>query len=454
MKLSPEDHRRLYESLCQAYTQKFDLEQMVRYGLNEKLDDIVGGETIRQIIFRLIDWAETRGKLDNLLNYVSLDEERVENQELQTTIKDILAKLKDSSLSKRSPLAPLEKGGNDIKVTPSGGNDIKVTPSGGNDIKVTPSGGNHVKVTPSGGNDIKVTPSGGNDIKVTPSGGNDIKVTPSGGNDIKVTPSGGNDIKVTPSGGNDIKVPLTKGDLGGSGSNFTENLPNGVKLEMVAIPAGEFMMGSYESRDEQPIHKVRLKEFYMGKYPITKAQYQAVIGNNYPKFEEQDKPVTSIGWNKASDFCRRRLSEMTGKNYKLPSEAQWEYACRAGSTSKWCFGDDESQLKYYAWYGSWNPFGGAKSVGQKKPNDWGLYDMHGNVWEWCEDHWHDNYENAPTDGSAWIDKNSKCKVLRGGSWGINPYYYCRSASRIDFFAGVNSNDDFGFRVVCVSGRTL
>ncbi len=224
-----------------------------------------------------------------------------------------------------------------------------------------------------------------------------------------------------------------------------------IKLEMIAIPAGEFMMGSNESDNEKPIHPVKLKEFYIGKYPITQAQYQAIMGENPSRFKGENNPVERVSWNNAQEFCQK-LSAKTGKQYKLPSEAQWEYACRAGSKTKWCFGDDESQLTNYAWYRD-NSQNQTHPVGEKKPNNWGLYDMHGNVWEYCEDDWHKNYQNAPNDGKPWIDNSSKYPVQRGGSW-FNLPNNCRSASRNILLARDDFFDDDGFRVVCVSGRTL
>ncbi|MGK7942944.1 MAG: formylglycine-generating enzyme family protein [Microcystaceae cyanobacterium] len=228
-----------------------------------------------------------------------------------------------------------------------------------------------------------------------------------------------------------------------------EDLGNGVNLEMVLIPAGNFMMGSNERDREKPIHNVVLEAFYLGKYPITQAQYQAVMNNNPSYFKGKNKPVETVSWQDAQEFCRK-LSERTGKIYQLPSEAQWEYACRAGNQGKWCFGDNKAQLGDYAWYDS-NSNGQTHPVGQKKPNNWGLYDMHGNVWEWCEDDYDDNYSSTPTDGSSYKGGNKKCVVLRGGSWGFNPLN-CRSAYR------GNGTCDYrnlliGFRVVCGVGRT-
>jgi formylglycine-generating enzyme required for sulfatase activity len=223
-----------------------------------------------------------------------------------------------------------------------------------------------------------------------------------------------------------------------------ESLPGGIKLEMVILPEGSFTMGSDEYGNEQPKHQVTLKKFAIGKYPVTQEQYQAVMGHNPSKFKDNPKnPVEKVSWNEAQAFCQK-LNEKTGKKYRLPSESEWEYACRAGTQTLYSFGDDEKQLGEYAWYKE-NSGSITHPVGQKKPNNWGLYDMHGNVWEWCEDCSHKNYENAPDDGSAWNDNCSQTnhRVMRGGSWFLNPWN-CRSAYR--FFNDYRISY-YGFRVV-------
>jgi formylglycine-generating enzyme required for sulfatase activity len=218
---------------------------------------------------------------------------------------------------------------------------------------------------------------------------------------------------------------------------------------MVSLPAGKFLMGSSESNYEKPPHQVKVNSFAIGKYPITEAQYQAVMGTNtyYSKNNPQN-PVENVSWNDAQAFCQK-LSQITGKTYRLPTEAEWEYACRAGTTTRYYFGDDDNQLGNYAWY-SGNSNRTTHPVGQKKPNGWGLYDMSGNVYEWCEDDWHDSYAGAPDDGTAWIDNDNRSqsrKCLRGGSWGNGPDI-CRSANRI---RGVPDRLlNYGFRVACVS----
>jgi formylglycine-generating enzyme required for sulfatase activity len=236
----------------------------------------------------------------------------------------------------------------------------------------------------------------------------------------------------------------------GNKTSFTENLAKGVTLEMVSLPAGKFLMGSSERDNEKPPHQVKVNSFAIGKYPITQAQYQAVMGNNPSSFENNPQnPVENVSWNDAQAFCQK-LSRITGKTYRLPTEAEWEYACRAGTTTRYYFGDDDNQLGNYAW-GSENSNDTTHPVGQKKPNAWGLHDMSGNVWEWCEDDWHDSYAGAPDDGTAWIDNDNRSqseKCLRGGSWDFYPYS-CRSANRSRDCPD-DHYTDYGFRVACVS----
>ncbi|MFN6309371.1 MAG: SUMF1/EgtB/PvdO family nonheme iron enzyme [Microcystis sp.] len=229
------------------------------------------------------------------------------------------------------------------------------------------------------------------------------------------------------------------------------SLPPDFNLEMVDIHAGKFNMGSNEN--EKPIHEVIVPAFQIGKYPVTQAQYKAVMGNNPSRFSgNPQNPVESISWLNAQAFCEN-LSQLTGKNYRLPTETEWEYACRAGTKTLFSFGDDKEQLGDYAWFDG-NSNNTTHPVGEKRPNPWGIYDMHGNVWEWCADQHHENYVNKPDNirenGSlAWLDSditNQSSIIRRGGSWYRDPLA-CSSAYRGRSVAAIRNND-LGFRVVC------
>jgi formylglycine-generating enzyme required for sulfatase activity len=199
---------------------------------------------------------------------------------------------------------------------------------------------------------------------------------------------------------------------------------------MVVIPAGSFVMGSNEHVAERPVHSVNVPAFMLGRTEVTQRQWIAVMGTNPSHFNNcgMDCPVESINWNDAQEFARR-LSQKTGKNYRLPSEAEWEYAARAGSSGRWSFGDDESQLGYFAWFSS-NSALTTHTVAQKRPNARSLYDMHGNVWEWVQDTWHADYQGAPNDGSPWLSGGDQVRrVRRGGAWGDDPPGSLRSANR-------------------------
>jgi formylglycine-generating enzyme required for sulfatase activity len=264
-------------------------------------------------------------------------------------------------------------------------------------------------------------------------------------------------------------------------SYFTQDLGNGITLEMVAIPGGTFLMGSSTNEkdsyeDERPQHEVTVPPFAMGKYPITQSQWRAIASRPDLKVEKDldlnpahfkdrpdsdRRPVEQVNWYDAVEFCAR-LSKLTVREYRLPSEAEWEYACRARTTTPFYFGETiTGELANYI--ASGNTYAReAKGkyrkettpVGQFPANAFGLYDMHGNVWEWCADTWHDNYDGAPTDGSVWIENgNDNRSPLRGGSWFYFPFL-CRSACRNFYFRRDYISFSCGFRVVCGAGRTL
>ena len=270
---------------------------------------------------------------------------------------------------------------------------------------------------------------------------------------------------------------------------FTEELGNGVFLEMVEIPGGTFMMGTEDEeierlvrkfnwdgfRREKSQHQVTVQSFFMSKYPVIQAQWEAVAAlpkvNNELKpgpshFQGDNRPVEKVSWYDAVEFCDRlsrfvkgRFSSLKDIQYRLPSEAEWEYACRANTTTPFYFGktitDELANYRANETFAD-EPKGEYRQkttpVGQFPANGFGLYDMHGNVWEWCLDDWHDNYESVSTDGSAWVgsknENNNRYQLLRGGSWDNDPEI-CRSAFRMSYDARISVND-VGLRVVCVA----
>jgi formylglycine-generating enzyme required for sulfatase activity len=245
---------------------------------------------------------------------------------------------------------------------------------------------------------------------------------------------------------------------------FIESLADGVVLEMVSIAGGKFQMGapldeSESLEDERPQHVVTLKPFFMGKYPITQAQWRVIAKlptiKHFLKlepscFKGDNLPVERISWYDAQEFCER-ISQETGRKYRLPSEAEWEYACRAQTSTPFHCGKIISQnlAKYFGQNEDINTIYHQQTikVGSFLPNAFGIYDMHGLVWEWCDDCEHEDYQNAPLDGSAWLnDGNSEYRILRGGSWD-SLAHLCRSASRFSEDATI-TDQKFGFRVVC------
>lgn len=222
----------------------------------------------------------------------------------------------------------------------------------------------------------------------------------------------------------------------GSQENM-ETYINSIGMEFVLIPSGEFEMGSNGGdSDEVPVHEVTIKKaYYLGKYEVTQEQWVAVMGNNPSYLKGDSNPVERVSWNDVQEFVKKLNAKEGTDKYRLPSEAEWEYACRAGTTTEYSFGNNESELEEYAWYID-NLEDKTNPVGQKKPNPWGLYDMYGNVWEWCQDRYHYSYNGAPTDGSAWEDGRSSRRVSRGGGW--DGYASDRRSANRD-----NGNPDIG-----------
>ncbi|MDX6575359.1 MAG: hypothetical protein QOE96_1312 [Blastocatellia bacterium] len=267
-------------------------------------------------------------------------------------------------------------------------------------------------------------------------------------------------VTVTLDGSGKLKSRETK-----SANAYTDDLGGGVKLEMVAIPPGEFMMGAPEKEaevNEVPQHRVRIGYwFYMGKFEVTQVQWRAIMDTNPSYFKGcDDCPVEQVSWNDATEFCHK-LSARTGREYRLPSEAEWEYAARAGTATPFAFGDTITP-EIVNYDGNYPYANAVKGTYRQKTvpggslgvaNAFGLFDMHGNVYEWCQDWSHDTYAaiagDAPTDGSAWVTGGEqKYRVLRGGSYGLDARF-ARSARRVQDPPDFRLSRDLGFRVVAV-----
>jgi formylglycine-generating enzyme required for sulfatase activity len=201
-------------------------------------------------------------------------------------------------------------------------------------------------------------------------------------------------------------------------------------MEFVLIQAGTFQMGSNDGdSDERPVHEVRIsKAFYLGKHEVTQGQWQAVMGNNPSNFKgDANRPVENVSWDDVQEFIRKLNAKEGGSTYRLPTEAEWEYAARAGTTMAYSFGNDAEQLGKYAWYGA-NAGGTTHPVGQRESNARGLYDMHGNVWEWVQDWYGQDYYARSTAVDPTGPSSGSRRVFRGGGW-FNVAGFCRSAFR-------------------------
>jgi formylglycine-generating enzyme required for sulfatase activity len=251
----------------------------------------------------------------------------------------------------------------------------------------------------------------------------------------------------TQAGDTETDVAVSREMLPGS---LSLDLGNGVSMEFVLIRPGSFLMGDADGMDNaKPVHKVTItKPFLLGKYEVTQRQWQAVMDGNPSEFPGPENPVDSVGWEACQAFLRQLNEKLGGpsRRFCLPTEAQWEYACRAGSSTDFCYGDDEAKLGEYGWFCD-NSAARTHPVGEKKPNAWGLYDMHGNLFEWCAD-WYDRdyYRSSPPTDPTGPPAGS-LHVDRGGAWG-SLGSGCSSA-----FRSTNSprSDHFiGLRVMCAS----
>lgn len=225
------------------------------------------------------------------------------------------------------------------------------------------------------------------------------------------------------------------------------SITNTLGIELVQVPAGSFDMGSTattpRTANEAPARSVSVQSFYLSRYEINQAQWTKVMGKNPSRFQDPRRPVEQVTWLDAQTFIEKlNLLERTAK-YRLPSEAEWEYAARANQKTAYFFGDDVNSLPQYAWFGKENNVG-TRPVGQRAPNPWGFFDIYGNVWEWVQDCWHDNYQGAPADSRPWAGGDCSVRVLRGGGWD-SPAAYARSAVRGSYAPDLNDAAN-GFRL--------
>jgi formylglycine-generating enzyme required for sulfatase activity len=254
----------------------------------------------------------------------------------------------------------------------------------------------------------------------------------------------------TDAGDSSLSTPATVGpthdaDTRAQAGGFSIEITNDVFMSFVLVPAGTFLMGSADGEaTERPVHAVTIAQpFYLGTTEVTQAQWKAVMHEN-PSFNQgDDLPVDSVLWNECEAFLARLNSSVGGERFALPTEAQWEYACRAGSQAAWCFGDDEGVLSDYAWF-EVNSADRTHPVAQKRPNAFGLYDMHGNVWEWCADVWRSDYGGTRSEGQSPAPASSSQHAFRGGCV-ADEAGYTRSAYRTTVASDRRIND-LGFRV--------
>ena len=229
--------------------------------------------------------------------------------------------------------------------------------------------------------------------------------------------------------------------------SITLELGNGAMMDFVLIPSGTFMMGAEDRRmDEKPVTKVTITQpFYFGKYEVTQEQWQAVMGNNPAYYKGTNLPVEQVSWNAAQAFLTNLNERVKGYRFRLPTEAEWEYACRAGTTAQYSFGDGDAALPEYGWF-TGNGERKTHPVGEKKPNPWGLYDIHGNVWEWCQD-WYGPYPGGEVTDPIGPASGTNI-VMRGGSWshGSRDLW---SSYRFGRFKRDFPFRSIGFRVVAV-----
>jgi formylglycine-generating enzyme required for sulfatase activity len=437
-KLSKENFKRLREAIEVAYPRRGMLLIFVREELGENLEAIVSpGSSLRDAVAELLVWAESRGRLRDVLIALQKD---VGHPDVVLLCQQLIQPVRSRASTPRP------------SATPQGS-------AGGAPVSRRNVLEGALKWSGWGAAGLVVA-------VLANEWGRKTEAESPTAREISTPLQRFSDETVTVDASGNIVDRKTI-----TAQYFTEMAAN-VGLDMVAIRGGRFLRGSLENEEgrndnESPQQEVSVPGFFMGRYAVTQAQWKAVA--QLPKvdrdleadpsnFKGDRCPVEQVSWDDAQEFCAR-LSQVSGKLYRLPSEAEWEYACRAGTTTPFAFGETiTTEIANYDGNSTYAnaPTGGYREqtvdVGSFPPNAWGLYDMHGNVWEWCEDAGYDSYRGAPVDGSARVDNSTENKLLRGGSWYGIPRF-CRSAFR-DYGSRDFCLSNFGFRVLCVSPRIL
>ncbi|MDY6896753.1 MAG: SUMF1/EgtB/PvdO family nonheme iron enzyme [Cyanobacteriota bacterium] len=467
MGLTGSERKKLRQAIINAYPSKAKLKMMVSDELEENLDAIAGGENLDEIVFNFIEWAESQGKIQRIIDAAirtnpGNQQLREFQQSTPNELTQIVSRILDGSRDEKD-IAKLKES---LQMADDG---LQWKSQNGkfiNNIGQITGGEVQFGDRTYHGADaqtiktviLEALPEIIQSINVenSPQAKTDNTKTtdyPTQQLTSKPPPRLTNfefEVVTVDSQGKEIKRCYKQAEY------FTENLDDETVLEMVSIPGGKFSMGTSKDEkasdeNERPQHIVTIQPFFISKYPITQAQWKFVA--NLPKIKRELKlepsyfkglylPVELVSWYDAQEFCQR-LSHKTGRIYRLPSEAQWEYACRARNSTPFHFG--KTIITELANYCGQNEQ--TTEVGSFSPNNFGLYDMHGNVWEWCADYEHEDYLDAPTDGSVWIDDGSEeYRILRGGSWN-SPANLCRSAFRFSENSTVTDRE-FGFRVIC------
>ena len=485
MGLSAPERKKLQEALISAFPSEISLEQMLANECNKNLNAIAGGGNLKDIVFKLIKEAEAKNWIKDLVD--AARKSNPENTELKAIAEKILVNHHQETLTPPPPLIePYTKkqkdGRREFLYLALGGVGLVTAVLASylsKNINPNPPLLESKSPIPDPLNTHTPTPTTTPTPTITPP---DEPPPPPPKSIPSLEKFSFEVVTVNSRGIITKRIPS-------EARFFKEDLGGGVTLEMVYIPGGSFMMGTKDEeveklikqidsvrgftelqqkrmietiKTETPQHQVEVPAFFIGKFEVTQEQYQQVVMGENPSESKGDKrPVENIFWDNAVEFCKK-LSQNTARTYRLPSEAEWEYACRAGTTTTFSFGETiTTELVNYNGHTYADEINTNIKNSQKTtkvgsfpyPNAFGLYDMHGNVWEWCRDTWNENYNGAPIDGSARTGGIDPRRVLRGGSYTRFPEE-CRSTSRFHGNRTRSVLKTYGFRVVCDADESL